>query len=220
MGNTSRPDFLSRRACLYAGAALALGTALSLHRESTEAAESAEPIRPASAGVWRPTIDLNFSESGGLAQWWVPELVLLGNTDVSLSARGPTEWSRDGEFLTYHDQKTDGRRDIFRMSLVKGQKQIERTPRHQQKWGFTKRLSDDGIFGVVSKDRSTVLTTHWRPTHHRQANLKRTFSCIHANPQFGAIAPGESRARHGCVLLSPGNLDDAWKETQTVMNSF
>jgi len=135
MGNTSRPDFLSRRACLYAGAALALGTALSLHRESTEAAESAEPIRPASAGVWRSTIDLNFSEPGGLAQWWVPELVLLGNTDVSLSARGPTEWSRDGEFLTYHDQKTDGRRDIFRMSLVKGQKQIERTPRHQQKWG-------------------------------------------------------------------------------------
>ena len=112
--------------------------------------------------------------------------------------------------------ETDGGRPIYRMSLVKGQEQIERTERHQKKWGFTKRPSDEGIIGVISDDQSTVLTTTWNPTHHLQANQKRTFSCIHANPFFGSLQPGETRTRRGCVLLTPGDLSQAWDATKKV----
>lgn len=287
-------DALTRRAWLQRGAAtlLGAGAVTSSHAlRSEETASPPEPIRPGAARVWRPKIDLEFTEPGGIAQWWVPELVLLGNTDVMLSARGPAPWKRDGEnwsyekktmdgqlyvavkvervklgwrasmtlgnrsaktwndvvspvclqlrgspafadadwtrtyyrsggeLLTYREAETGGGRNIYRMSLVKDQKQIKRTPRHQRKWGFTKRQSDDGIFAVIDKNRTTVLTTHWQPTHHLQANLKRSFACIHANPFFGRLQPGESRTRHGCVLLVPGSLERAWEATRALMKT-
>ncbi|MAV37285.1 MAG: hypothetical protein CMJ59_17720 [Planctomycetaceae bacterium] len=257
---------------------------------SRRRALAADPIAPGRARVWQPLIDLHFADDRGLAQWWLPELVLLGNTDVSLRAQGTVRWEQpqpphwgyqhlnpdgqltlrvsvrqitngwlaaltvgnqsrrtwphvvcpvclllrasgsfedpdwrrtfyrsDGDFLPYHGRATNGGRDIFRMSLVRGQRQIERTERHQKKWGFTKQPSDDGVIGVVSRDRSTVLTTTWKPTHHLQANLKRTFSCVHANPYLGTIEPGEAKTVHGCVLLTAGDLAAAWESTRRVI---
>ena len=278
---------LNRRECLKTIPTLLLAGGFVTHgREAT----AAGPTLPGQARVWQPIIDLHFADESGLAQWWLPELILLGNTDVSLHARGTVHWKQHsgrrwgyehvnpdgrlsltvsverikrgwlgsltvgnrtdepwpevvcpvclllrasggfedndwkrtyyrsgGKYLAYHGRKTDGGRDIYRMSLVKGRKQIERTERHRKKWGFTKQLSDDGIIAVVSPDQSTVLTTTWKPTHHLQANLKRTFSCIHANPYFGRIEPGKSRTLRGCVLLTPGSLDDAWRETKQAM---
>jgi hypothetical protein len=247
-----------------------------------------KPITPGEMEVWQPIVDLHFADDSGVVRWWIPEAVLLGNTDRGFGL-GPVDWTRspkgwkyhkvdtgrgvlvavnveriergwlasltvgnqsdealpnvvcpvclllrasgtfedadwkrtyyrsDDKFLTYHGRATDGGKPIFRMSLVKGQKQIEVTTRHQNKWGFTKKPSDDGIIGVVSEDKSTVLTTTWKPTHHLQANLMRTFSCIHANPYFGTLAPGQSMTRQGCVLLTPGGLGEAWTATRKVM---
>lgn len=285
---------MTRRSCLGVGASALLGPHLISWRvaSATEDATAGEPIRPGDTRVRRPVVGLHFDDDAGLAQWWLPELVLLGNTDISLHADGPIAWKQngehwkydhvnsdqrmtvvvtvervqlgwqasltignrtdevwndvvspiclllcassafadenwkrtyfrsDGEFLTYYGRETESGRDIFRMSLVKGQKQIERTSRHINKWGFTKRLSDDGIFAVVAQNRSTVLTTTWEPTHHLQANQQRTFSCIHANPYFGRIGPGETITRKGCVLLVPGTLAEAWAETKAVMASI
>ena len=251
---------------------------------------AAQSIAPGLAHVWGPILDLHFADESGLVQWWLPELVLLGNTDVTINSQGPVPWKQqsrerssyehlspdgrlslavsveridtgwlasltvgnqtddvwsnvvcpvclllrasgqfedpdwkrtyyrsEGEFLTYHGRQTEGGRNIFRMSLVKGQRHIERTERHRQKWGYTTQPSDDGIIGVVSADRSTVLTTNWDPTHHLQANQKRTYSCIHANPYLSRIEPGKSQIVRGCVLLTAGGLDEAWNETKRVM---
>ena len=278
---------IDRRNYLKMSTALLLSGGLSTGKRN---AMAAQPIAPGRATVWGPILDLLFADDSGLAQWWLPELVLLGNTDVSLRARGLVPWAQQshehwsyehlnpdgrlslavsveriatgwlasltvgnrtdevwsnvvcpvclllrasgqfedpdwkrtyyrsgGELLTYHGRQTEGGRDIYRMSLVKGQRQIERTERHRKKWGYTTQPSDDGIIGVVSSDQSTVLTTNWEPTHHLQANQKRTYSCIHANPYFNRIEPGESQTVRGCVLLTAGDLDEAWNETKRVM---
>lgn len=105
------------------------------------------------------------------------------------------------------------------MTLVEGYEMLNRSSDHQKKWGFTQRLSDDGIIAVVSQGGSTVLTTTWSPTHHLQANRRRTYSCIHANPFLGHIAAGELRTCRGYVLLTKGNLEQAWNETNRVVKS-
>ncbi len=253
---------------------------------------AAAPVRRGSTRVWQPIVDLHFADESGLAQWWVPELVLLGNTDVALNARGTVRWQRDGtawhfdhvnpdgklrlvtrvspisrgwmatltienrtkqawndvvapvclllrsapgfadadwsrtffrskgEFLAYRGRTTSTGKPIYRMSLVKGQRQIERTRRHINKWGFTQRQSDDGIIGVVSRDGQSILTTSWSRVHHLQVNQKATFACIHGNPWLGKIPAGESRTVKGCVLLSGGGLEEAWKNTREVVKSF
>ena len=201
-----------------------------------------QPIRPESTRVWRPVIDLHFDGDAGVAQWWCPELILMGNTDVMLHADGPIAWQRQddiwkyehinpdgklfvalsvdqielgwratltignrtdqtwptvvspvclllrgspafadkdwtrtyfrsgGEFATYHGQETSSGREIYRMSLVDGQQQIERTERHVKKWGFTKRHSDDGIIGVVSNTRG-YLGVGFRPVAIGEATV-------------------------------------------------
>ena len=252
----------------------------------------AAPVRRGNSRIWQPIVDLHFQDDSGVAQWWVPELVLLGNTDVSLRAEGTvawqsqgatrsfdhvnpdgmtriatkvtpietgwvasmtienrskkdwpnvvtpvclllraapgfadTDWSRTvyrsgGEFLPYKGRSTPSGLSVFRMSLVKGRQQLERTPRHVRKWGFTRRTSDDGIIGVVSKDGESVITTSWTQVHHLQANQKATFACIHGNPWLGDIPAGESRTVHGCVVLTAGSPDAAWKNTRAVLASL
>ena len=252
----------------------------------------AAPVRRGNSRIWQPVVDLHFADDSGVAQWWVPELVLLGNTDVSLRAEGtvawqsrgttrsfdhvnpdgltriatrvtPVEtgwvasmtienrskkawrdvvspvclllraapgfadadWSRtfyrsDGEFLPYKGRSTRTGLAVYRMSLVKGRRQIERTARHVRKWGFTRRKSDDGIVGVVSKDGESVITTSGTRVHHLQANQKATFACIHGNPWLGDIPAGESRTVHGCVVLTAGPLEAAWKNTRAVLASL
>lgn len=256
------------------------------------AANADGPVSPGPAVVRQPVIDLQFHDDSGLAQWWLPELLLLGDVDVQISTQVPANWETDdgrwsyhhivpggqlavsvivkrieagwlaeltienrsdntwshvvcpvclllhasGEFqdptwkrtyyrsndelLTYHGRETDGGRDLFRMSLVKGQSPLQRSDQHRNKWGFTTRLSDDGIIAVVNPDRCTVLTTTWKPTHHLQANRKRTYSCIHANPYFGSLAAGGSSTRRGCVLMHTGSLDHAWNETNRVVTEY
>ena len=261
-------------------------------RPLVEMATAGNPISPGQAVVRQPLIDLQFGDHRGLAQWWLPETLLLGNTDENLRTQVPAKWEEvddqwryshivargqlsvsvtverinlgwvaaltvgnqtdktwsevvcpvclllhasgtfqdptwkrtfyrsEDEFLAYQNRETIGGQDIYRMSLVDGQQHLERSERHRNKWGFTTDRSDDGIIAVVSQDRSTVLTTTWKPTHHLQANRKRTYSCIHANPYFGQVAPGESRTRHGCVLLVAGSLEKAWGETNRLMKDY
>ena len=253
---------------------------------------SAAPVRRGNSRIWQPIVDLHFEDDSGVAQWWVPELVLLGNTDVSLRTEGTVAWQRqgairsfdhvnpdgmcriatrvspvetgwvasmtienrsqtgwrdvvspvclllraapgfadadwsrtfyrsNGQFLPYKGRSTTAGQPVFRMSLVRGRRQIERTARHVRKWGFTRRKSDDGIVGVRSRDGQSVITTSWTEVHHLQANQKATFACIHGNPWLGDIKAGEARTVHGCVVLTAGSLEAAWKNTRAVLASL
>ncbi len=153
---------------------------------------------------------------------------VVGTVCLQLPASGGFEdpdWTRThyrsgGEFLTYAGRACEGGEDTYRMSLVRGRDQIERTARHIKKWGFTEEVSDDGIFAVASEDDESVLTTTWQAVHHLQANSKPAFRCIHTNPYFDNLEPGESKTVLGCVLITHGSLDEAWAETTGVIQQI
>ena len=133
------------------------------------------------------------------------------------------EWKRTyyrsgGRFLSYFGRERDGGQPVYQMSLVTGRRQIERTPRHVDKWGFTREPSDDGIIAVVGQDCETTLVTTWEPTHHLQANRKGTFHCVHANALVGTLEAEASRTVRGCVLLVSGDLAEVWKQANAAVN--
>lgn len=123
-------------------------------------------------------------------------------------------------FFPFHDRPTDGGLDTFQMSLVDGRQHLERTQRHRDKWGFTDEHSDDGIIGVVSDDGAATLTTTWQQVHHLQVNRLASFRCIHANPHFGDLQPGQARTVQGCILAVAGDLENAWARTAQFMQDL
>ena len=143
------------------------------------------------------------------------------NTSSDFSDKGwkRTYYRTGGEYLAYHGRKRGGGKEIYQMSLVKGRRQIRRSQRHQDKWGFTLKQSDDGIIAVVSEDGSTVLTKAFEPVHHLQANQRPSNYCIHANPYFGQIKPGTSKTIKGCILVTRGSLEEAWARTRKTLKA-
>jgi len=180
----------------------------------------------------RSTLNVNQIDEG-----WVGSLTLTNLSDgpwsdivavvcLFLRAAGPLRdgnWSQTyyrsgGRLLSYANRpRTGGSNPRYQMSLVAGKKQIERTQRHINKWAFTKEPSDDGIIGVVSQGGTTVLTTAWQQAHHLQANLRPTNYCMHSNPWFGEIGAGQSKTLRGCVLVTAGSLEHAWRKTTEVL---
>ena len=65
-----------------------------------------------------------------------------------------------------------------------------------------------------------MITTSWADVHHLQAHQKATVACIHGNPWLGDILAGQSRTVRGCVVLTAGGLDDAWKNTKGILKSL
>jgi len=142
-------------------------------------------------------------------------LLLPGSPEFADPQWGRTYYRSGGRYLAYEGRERDGGEGgegWFQMSLVKDRTQLLRSARHLKKWGFTREPSDDGVIAVQRQDGEAVLVTAWNPTHHLQANRKSTYLCIHANPLFGTLAPGEKKTCSGVVLATPGDLDAAWRE--------
>lgn len=290
---------LSRRGYLQLAASLgctaASCTLMSSHRqlwgEEGAASSPANAVAPGRMNVRAPVLNLEFAEDLGIAQWWLPEIILPGHTDKGPKPPQAVHWQTDPktstmgycqnneagdahvavevsqvplgwlasmtvtnrsqevwpevvcasclllhashlfvdpewkqtyyrtnqQYKTYFGRERDSGEPIYQMSLVQGRRHLVRSERHIKKWGFTVEPSDDGIIAVTNQQRKTTLVTTWDSTHHLQANRKPTFHCIHANPYLGTIDPGASRTVHGCVLLVPGDLDEAWKQARAAV---
>jgi len=121
-------------------------------------------------------------------------------------------WYRSGgQFKSLAEQHYEGGLPGHCMVLVRGRSHIERTARHRAKWGFALDESDDGIIAATSSDGSQVLTLGWQRVHQLQANACPHLACIHANPFFGDLAPGQAITVRGSVLVSSGGLARAWE---------
>jgi len=134
------------------------------------------------------------------------------------------EWQRtfyrhEGQFRVYGGQERDSGDGTFQMSLVRGRSPLVRSQRHMRKWGFTTTPSDDGVIAVGSRDGSATLVTTWERVHHLQANRQPNYRCIHPNPYFGAIHPGETKTVSGCVLMVPGDTATAWQAAHRWLDS-
>jgi len=141
-------------------------------------------------------------------------LLLSSTPEFADPARTRTFFRSDNRFCRLSDVDVDGGSPPYRMSMVKGARQVERTQRHRDKWGFVHNDSDDGIIAVIGRDGGRILTASWDSVNHLQANAATGFCCIHANPDFGDLLPGEERMRKGVVIITKGELESAWENTK------
>lgn len=100
---------LSRRDQLKLTAAAVCGMGV---WPKTQAALAEKAILPGSVVVRQPVIDLQFDDHRGLAQWWLPELLLLGDTDLQLRTQGPADWKRTGDRWSYRRITIDGQLSV------------------------------------------------------------------------------------------------------------
>ena len=142
--------------------------------------------------------------------------LLLGTApDFADPDRTRTWFRAGGKLQSFADSQMVGGQPPFRMSLVRGMKQVDRTERHRNKWGFTRQDCDDGVVAVTSPDGNQVLAMTWQQVHHLQLNACGAYCCIHANPAFGDMAPGEQRTIRGAILLTRESLEAAWENLLT-----
>ncbi|MAE66784.1 MAG: hypothetical protein CMJ18_21150 [Phycisphaeraceae bacterium] len=140
-------------------------------------------------------------------------LLLSSAPEFADPTRERTYFRSSSRFCRLSDADVDGGSPPYRMSLVKGARQLERTQRHRDKWGFTREDCDDGIIAVSGKNSGRILTVSWDRVNHLQANAATAFCCIHANPDFGDLRPGDERTCRGVVMLTEGDLGSAWEKT-------
>ena len=71
------------------------------------------------------------------------------------------------------------------------------------------------MIAVSDPNGSHLLTVTWEQVHHLQANAQHGYACIHANPAFGDLAPGDRRTVKGTVLLTTEDIESAWSAALT-----
>ena len=82
---------MNRRSYLKSTAGVLLGAELA---SEPNGAAAQNQLAPGDTRVWQPIVNLHFADESGVAQWWVPELVLLGNTDVGYGSFREIHWKR------------------------------------------------------------------------------------------------------------------------------
>ena len=70
-------------------------------------------------------------------------------------------------------------------------------------------VADDGVILVGSEDGRWTLGTLWQDARVVFHNFIPGRQCIHSNPSFGDIGPGETATRRGWIVLVEGGVEDA-----------
>lgn len=82
---------------------------------------------------------------------------------------------------------------------------------HVDKTGFSRTGGGAGrLFAKQSADGKWVLGIITDNARGTIGNFGRHTFCMHSNPVWGLLEPGESKTIHGCVYLLRGGLDDLW----------
>jgi len=69
--------------------------------------------------------------------------------------------------------------------------------------------ADVGFMGIRSEDNRYVVASWWESASTVWGNAHRATLCIHTNPEYQDIAPGESKRRRGRLYLMAGTPEDA-----------
>jgi len=119
---------------------------------------------------------------------------------------------RAAGFLDYEAKRTFVRKDgrwITMNEVVKGEFKSHRMcgigVRHKGKPGSERlaaRVSEDGKFVLgIATDIATSLSF----------NFQNRIACLHSNPSWGLLKPGEATTAKGKIYLFQGTLDDLWE---------
>ncbi|MHC4993633.1 MAG: 3-keto-disaccharide hydrolase [Planctomycetota bacterium] len=116
---------------------------------------------------------------------------------------------RDGAFLGLQD--TDRGRDPIRAHYrVKDQRPIKifDNPDNRFWGGLSREVVDNGLILTRSKDGRRLIALWFENANEVFQNSDEPNMCIHSDPNFGDLAPGERVERKGRLILFEGGLDE------------
>lgn len=96
-----------------------------------------------------------------------------------------------------------------RMAQVKG------CPDEHNWWaekmgGFIEERMDMAFTALTASEDDRKVVVFWTPGKNLLSNS--AIPCIHADPYFGDLAPGESRSAHGILIFTRASLEELIKE--------
>ena len=78
-------------------------------------------------------------------------------------------------------------------------------------WGMAKPDADAGFIAVAARNGKGGVATWWQRTATLCNNATSAIHCVHAEPYFDTLAPGEAATLQGeLVWTDTGGLDDLW----------
>lgn len=113
-----------------------------------------------------------------------------------------------GRFVNLHE--TDrGENPIRTHYGVKGKPVIKLFTTSTRFWGrLSSQEADNGLILTRSRDGKTLIALWFDPAGELFQNSDENNMCIHSDPHYGSLAPGERREVRGKLILFRGGLED------------
>ena len=109
----------------------------------------------------------------------------------------------DGKITSLADLPTENANTTFKGCVVKGCPQND--TRSEKVGGLIKKNMDLALSIVTSKDNKRKVIIWWTPGKSMIANAR--IPCLHADPYFGTLKPGEEAFAHGYIVFTEGNVE-------------
>ena len=109
----------------------------------------------------------------------------------------------DGEIKSLADLPTENPETTFKGCVVKGCPQ--RDTRAEKNGGLIEKDMDAALSIVTSLDGQRTVIFWWTPGKSMIANS--FIPCIHADPYFGTLKPGEEAYAEGMIIFTEGEAD-------------
>jgi hypothetical protein len=109
----------------------------------------------------------------------------------------------DGQITSLADLPTENIETEFKGCVVKGCPQ--RDTRSERKGGLIEKDMDAALSIVTSEDNKRKVIMWWSPGKSMIANA--FIPCIHADPYFGTLEPGDETSAEGIILFTEGDIE-------------
>ncbi len=136
-------------------------------------------------GAIRPLYCHQYRTLAGFPQW-------VGNFDHTFVLR-------DGKLTPMSEVKTQKDSDV-KAGAVKGSPEKEENPFVTERGGLIEDGVDAAIVVITSLDGKRAMILGWTPGKNAFSN--RAIPCVHADPYYGDIKPGESKMAREVILFT------------------
>ena len=75
----------------------------------------------------------------------------------------------------------------------------------------SKRCVTDGVYFVVAQDKQSVLGHTWEPARRFSYDRRGVVACIHIQPMFDDVGPGEECFAKSTVFVTENTLEDTYE---------
>ena len=121
-----------------------------------------------------------------------------------------TFWLRDGKLTALTDIKTEKPDTKVKGGCVKGCPDQSKSGFAQKFGGWIDGGLDRAISVVTSLDGKRAMVIAWTPGKCLLSNAG--IPCLHADPYYGDIKPGESKVAHGVLILTEDDPEKIVKQ--------